>query len=79
MLHHPCHDAHIRFLDSIEPPVEYPVKPARAFVWPHLKPQGTLCRLQGKGIDGADNRGCGNDKGELAIYLPRYARKERGR
>ena len=74
-LDHPADDPHVEILGGLEDLVEPPVKPVGGFR-PGLEPQGALGRLQGQGIDGADDGSGGDDQGELAEDLAGDAGQE---
>ena len=64
------------FIDRVEP-AEEEVLLAVGIVRP--QPERALGRLQGRRVDGADDRRHGDDQGELAIHLARDPRHERRR
>ena len=77
-LDHPLDEDDVGVLHHAVGPVEPPVKQVGFLFHVGAQPEGALGRLQGQGVEGADDGGGGDDQGELPEELPGDARHEGG-
>ena len=76
--HHPVDEADVGVLHHAVAPVEAPVEEVGFLFHVGAQPEGALGRLQGQGVDGADDGGGGDHQGELPEELPGDARQKGG-
>ncbi len=77
-LDHPADEDDVAVFHHRVGPVEPPVKEVGFLFNVGAQPEGALGRLQGQGIEGADDGGGGDDQGELPEELPGDARHKGG-
>ena len=78
-MHHPGDQGHIGILRVAITLIEAPEKYIGFLLDVGAEPEGALGRLQGEGIDGADDGGGGDHQGELPEELAGNAGKKGGR